>query len=103
MSKKSREIEKQKQRISKAEKEKRLNIVNSCCKCTICGAWIKYPSRKRHLRTEHNLFPEDIKSYFLNRKAARAEEREERSSVAAGVLLLIMLLKKTVCSVLHTI
>ncbi|MCX4335260.1 hypothetical protein [Duncaniella muris] len=78
MSKKSREIEKQKQRISKAEKEKRLNIVNSCCKCTICGAWIKYPSRKRHLRTEHNLFPEDIKSYFLNRKAARAEEREER-------------------------
>lgn len=30
------------------------------------------------MRTEHNLFPEDIKSYFLNKKAARAEEREER-------------------------
>jgi len=78
MSKNSRNIEKQKRKISKAEKEKRLNIVNSCYKCTICGAWIKYLSRKRHLRKEHNLFPEDIKLYFLNRKAVRAEKREER-------------------------
>jgi hypothetical protein len=37
-----------------------------------------YPSRKRHLRTEHYLFPEDIKSYFLNKKAARAEKRAEK-------------------------
>lgn len=78
MSKKTREIEKQKRKISKAENEKRLNIINSCYKCTICGTWIKYPSRKRHLKKEHNLFPEDIKSYFLNRKAAKEEEKEKR-------------------------
>ena len=78
MNKRSREIEKQKRRIEKAEKEKRLGIINSCYKCTICGAWIKYPSRKVHLRREHNLFPEDIKSYFLSRKAVREEEREKR-------------------------
>lgn len=78
MSKKSREIEKQKRKIVKAEKEKRLGIINSCYKCTICGAWIKYPSRKSHLRREHNLFPEDIKSYFLTRKAVKEEEREKR-------------------------
>ncbi|MDE7421397.1 MAG: hypothetical protein K2N35_14455 [Muribaculaceae bacterium] len=78
MNKRSREIEKQKRRIEKAEKEKRLGIINSCYKCTLCGAWIKYPSRKGHLRREHNLFPEDIKSYFLSRKAVREEEREKR-------------------------
>lgn len=78
MSKKSREIEKQKRKIAKAEKERRLGIINSCYKCTICGAWIKYPARKGHLRREHNLFPEDIKSYFQTRKAVREEEREKR-------------------------
>lgn len=78
MSKKSKEIEKQKQRIAKTEKEKRLNIINSYYKCTVCGAWIRYPSRKRHLGKEHNLFPDDIKSYFLNRKAVREEEKEKR-------------------------
>ena len=78
MSKKSREIEQHKRKFTKAEKEKRLGIINSCYKCTICGAWIKYPSRKGHLRREHNLFPEDIRSYFLTRKVAREEEREKR-------------------------
>ena len=78
MSKKSQESEKQKRKNAKAEKEKRLGIINSCYKCTICGAWIRYPARKGHLRREHNLFPEDIKSFFLNRKSVREEEREKR-------------------------
>lgn len=78
MSKKSREIEKQKRRVLKAEKEKRLNIINSSYRCTLCGAWIKYSSRKGHLRKEHNLYPEDVKSYFLSRKSVRDEEREKR-------------------------
>ena len=44
----------QKRRVLKAEKEKHLNIINSSYKCTLCEAWIKYPSRKWHLRKEHN-------------------------------------------------
>lgn len=78
MSKKSKEKEKQKRKITKAANEKRLNIINSCYKCTLCGVWIRYSSRKRHLRKEHNLFPDDVKSYFLNRKAVREEEKEKR-------------------------
>ncbi|MDE7444858.1 MAG: hypothetical protein K2N15_04030 [Lachnospiraceae bacterium] len=78
MRKKSREIEKQKKKIANTEKERRLGIINSCYKCTICGVWVRYPARKGHLRKEHNLFPEDIKSYFLTKKAVREEEREKR-------------------------
>lgn len=37
-----------------------------------------YLSRKRHLRTEHNLFPEDIKSYFLNKRLQEQKKREEK-------------------------
>ena len=35
MSKKSREIEQHKRKFTKAEKEKRFGIINSCYKCTI--------------------------------------------------------------------
>lgn len=76
MSKKSRELEKQKQRIAKAEKEKRLNIINSSYKCTVCGAWINYPSRKRHLRKEHNLSTEDVRSSFLSRSDVKRQQQE---------------------------
>lgn len=80
MSRKSISKEEQSRKISKAEKEKRLSIINSSYKCTICGEWIKYPSRKRHLRQKHNIFPEEIKSYFLNKKAVREEEKDKRIS-----------------------
>ncbi|MDE6342833.1 MAG: hypothetical protein K2K93_11010 [Muribaculaceae bacterium] len=80
MSKDSGAKERQRRKIAKAEKEIRLRIINSSYKCTICGAWIKYQLRKRHLRREHNLFPDDIKSYFLDRKAVREEKKEERLS-----------------------
>lgn len=76
MSNKSKEIEKQQQRIAKANKEKRLNIINSSYKCTICGAWVKYPSRKRHLRIEHNLLTKDIRSFFLSKGDVKRKQKE---------------------------
>ncbi|MDE6295547.1 MAG: hypothetical protein K2M03_05720 [Muribaculaceae bacterium] len=77
MKKKTRKEKRQEQKVSNKENEKRLNIINSSYKCTVCGAWIKYQSRKKHLRIKHNLFPEDIKSFFLNKKAVREQKKEE--------------------------
>lgn len=81
MSEKSGDKENPKKKLSKAEMKKRLNIINSSYKCTICGSWVKYPSRKRHLRKEHNLCPQDIKSYFLNKKAARDKDKIIREKI----------------------
>ncbi len=68
----------QKRHRDKTERNIRDHIIKSSYKCSICGEWIHYPSRRSHLRKRHNIIVENPKPYFISKKQIWEEESEKR-------------------------
>lgn len=69
--------ERQKQKLIKAEKERHQRILNSRLCCTLCGEWIQYPHKRKHLAKNHDLVVEDTRIYFKTIKEIRTQKRDE--------------------------
>lgn len=82
MSTKKEKLRAEKQRIkaAKIEKVKRQQILQSRWRCNICGEWIKFSSKCKHLQKIHNIIVEDTSSYFKSAK----EIRKERNDAVSG-------------------
>lgn len=68
--------ERQKQKLLNAEKERRQRILNSKLCCTLCGEWVPYTQKRKHLAKNHDLEVEDTRQYFMTIKDIRIQKRD---------------------------
>lgn len=68
--------ERQKQKLLKSEKERRQRILKSKLCCSLCGEWIPYTQKRKHLAKNHDLVVEDTRQYFKTVKDIRIQKRD---------------------------
>lgn len=68
--------ERQKRKAAEAEKKKRDHLLKSHWCCTVCGEWIPYTQKRKHLHGEHDLEVVDTHPYFRSVKDVIQAKRD---------------------------
>lgn len=68
--------ERKKQRATKAERERRQRILKSKLCCSICGEWVFYTQKRKHLAQNHDLEVGDTHPYFKTVKDIKIAKRD---------------------------
>lgn len=69
-------IERQKQKATKAERERRQRILKSKLCCTLCGEWVPYTQKHKHLAQIHDIDRDETRQYFKTVNEIRIQKRD---------------------------